>query len=238
MPNLPAPYVSPWREFGRNLRALAADVRLRLQELWRRNRDGDLPVPAFWPKDLSPYFWPLLLLFLLLLPLAGWRLLIAGTPEAPMSARTSAPAPELPEPNRIPTAPSETAAPSLPPAEPKPAPLLLETAAPIPLPTAPPPPQVPLDPLLKLLIDRGGSDHLLLAAEPDQARNHLLLRLHRSAWDALPRSSQHQQAEAWQRQSLDIGYDSLALVDADDRPLGRSARIGGGMILFMSEGAT
>lgn len=155
-----------------------------------------------------------------------------------MPARSSEPAPDLPEPNPIPTAPSETAAPSVPRAEPKQAPLPLETAASIPLLTPSPPPPVPLDPLLRLLMDDGGSDHLLLAAEPDQGRNHLLLRLDRSAWDALPRSSQHQQAEAWQRQSLDIGYDSLALVDADDRPLGRSARIGGGMILFMSEGGT
>ena len=30
--NLPAPYVSPWQEFGRNLQAMAADLRLRGQE--------------------------------------------------------------------------------------------------------------------------------------------------------------------------------------------------------------
>ena len=40
MPNLPAPYVSPWKEFARNLRALWADLGLRGQELWRRNREG------------------------------------------------------------------------------------------------------------------------------------------------------------------------------------------------------
>ena len=44
--NLPAPYVSPWQEFGRNLQAMAADLRLRGQELWRRNREGELSVPS------------------------------------------------------------------------------------------------------------------------------------------------------------------------------------------------
>ena len=65
--NLPAPYVSPWLEFGRNLKAMAADLRLRGQELWRRNREGELSVPGFWPRDLAPSFWPLLLVLLLLL---------------------------------------------------------------------------------------------------------------------------------------------------------------------------
>ena len=49
--NLPAPYVSPWQEFGRNLQAMAADLRLRGQELSRRNREGELSVPSF--KSLS-----------------------------------------------------------------------------------------------------------------------------------------------------------------------------------------
>ena len=71
--NLPAPYVSPWREFGRNLQAMAADLRLRFQELWRRNREGELSVPGFWPRDLAPSFWPLLLVLLLLFPVAGLR---------------------------------------------------------------------------------------------------------------------------------------------------------------------
>ena len=75
MPNLPAPYVSPWKELARNLRALWADLKLRIQELWRRNREGDLSVPGFWPTDLAPLFWPVLLaLFLALLISAGVQL--------------------------------------------------------------------------------------------------------------------------------------------------------------------
>ena len=73
MPNLPAPYVSPWREFARNLRSMAADLRLRLQEVWRRNREGDLSVPGFWPQGLAPWFWPVILVLML-----GLVLLLPG----------------------------------------------------------------------------------------------------------------------------------------------------------------
>ena len=56
--NLPAPYVSPWLEFSRNLQAVFADLQLRAQELWRRNGEGDLSVPGFWPRNLASIFWP------------------------------------------------------------------------------------------------------------------------------------------------------------------------------------
>ena len=79
MPNLPAPYVSPWRELGRILRAVPADLRLRVQTLWRRNREGDLPRPAAWPEDLAPLFWPLLLLVSVLLFTALTVLVVQGS---------------------------------------------------------------------------------------------------------------------------------------------------------------
>ena len=59
--DLPAPYVSPWSELGRTLNALVADLQLRAQELLRRNREGSLLLPGFWPQDLAPIFWPLVL---------------------------------------------------------------------------------------------------------------------------------------------------------------------------------
>ena len=34
---------------------------LKLRELVRRNREGDLSVPGFWPHSLAAFFWPLLL---------------------------------------------------------------------------------------------------------------------------------------------------------------------------------
>jgi hypothetical protein len=40
---------------------VAASVRLQARQLWRRNRQGDLSRPGFWPKDLAPLFWPLAL---------------------------------------------------------------------------------------------------------------------------------------------------------------------------------
>ena len=68
---LPAPYQSPWEALRRDLAAVVADLRLRAQETWRRNREGDLDVPAFWPRDLAPLFWPLVVSLALLLVGAG-----------------------------------------------------------------------------------------------------------------------------------------------------------------------
>ena len=57
--DLPASYRNPWEALAEDLRAVVADVRLRLQEFWRRNGEGDLWRPAWWPRDLAPLFWPL-----------------------------------------------------------------------------------------------------------------------------------------------------------------------------------
>ena len=62
---LPVPWSSPWKQLrqdlARDLPAVGSASLLRLRELWRRNREGDLSVPAFWPQALSAWFWPLLL---------------------------------------------------------------------------------------------------------------------------------------------------------------------------------
>ena len=76
---LPAPYQDPFSRLGEDLRAVVASLRLRLQELWRRNWQGDLARPGFWPRDLAPLYWPLLLscglILITLLPLQLARLL-------------------------------------------------------------------------------------------------------------------------------------------------------------------
>ena len=78
---LPAPYRNPWSALAEALRAVLADQRLALQRLWRRNREGELSVPGFWPRDLAPLFWPLLLALALALVLGlGSRLLGALRP--------------------------------------------------------------------------------------------------------------------------------------------------------------
>ena len=99
--NLPAPYRNPWRSLAEALSAVAADSRLRLQELWRRNGEGDLRRPGWWPLDLAPLFWPLLLAAALALLAAGFSLALprieqlrapAPSPSAASEARSESPA--------------------------------------------------------------------------------------------------------------------------------------------------
>lgn len=72
---LPAPYQDPLSRLGEDLRAVLASLRLRIQELWRRNWQGDLARPGFWPRDLAPLYWPLLLSCgLILIILLPWQL--------------------------------------------------------------------------------------------------------------------------------------------------------------------
>ena len=218
MPNLPAPYVSPWREFARNLRSMAADLRLRLQEIWRRNREGDLSVPGFWPQGLAPWFWPLILVLLL-----GLVVLLAGRftrnragdlpgvvvppvqSSEPLSASASASA-----------STPDSASSAEPPAQ---------TVA------EPPPAVPPLDPLLELLQEPDAASQLLVSARPDGQALQLVLELS-DRWSALPLAMRKQLAEDWQQRSSELGYEQLTLVDAADRLLGRSARVGVGMILY------
>ncbi len=130
---LPAPYRNPWSALAEALRAVLADQRLALQRLWRRNREGDLSVPGFWPRDLAPLFWPLLLALALALVLGlGSRLLGALRPlqtaQAPPPAGTAAPAERRPLPrNQAPARADATA-----PAAARPAPAL-ETPAALPV---------------------------------------------------------------------------------------------------------
>ncbi|MFN5162403.1 MAG: hypothetical protein ACK5IA_11080 [Cyanobacteriota bacterium] len=88
--DLPAPYEAPARLLARDLQAVLASGRLKLQELWRRNREGDLPAPRFWPPSLRALFWPLvgvaaLALVTALAPFA-WRALPSTPPAAPGSS--------------------------------------------------------------------------------------------------------------------------------------------------------
>jgi len=221
LPNLPAPYVSPWKDLARNLRALWADLRLRVQELWRRNREGDLSVPGFWPSDLAPLFWPLLLAASLALlvsagvQLNGMRVSSGATPAEPAGESVAEPVPmrELPAP--LP----------LPPEQPE-APVVIE---------APPPPAaLELDPLLDLFLDGSDPTGVLDAARPEPVVNRLVLQLS-DAWWQLSDDQRTALAERWQQRSSELGYSDLQLVNAQDRLLGRSAQVGVGMILFNND---
>tara|TARA_X000000950_G_scaffold155415_1_gene190534 strand:+ start:6872 stop:7462 length:591 start_codon:yes stop_codon:yes gene_type:complete len=190
---------------------MAADLRLRLQEVWRRNREGDLSVPGFWPQGLAPWFWPLLLVLLLglvlLLPGRFTRSLAGNPPPDPRAVPSS----------EIPSAPpSLTAPPVEPPAES----------------VAEKPPVVPsLDPLLELLLGPDAPSQLLVSARPDGQALQLVLELS-DRWSAVPQAMRKQLAEDWQQRSNELGYEQLRLVDAEDLLLGRSARVGVGMILY------
>ena len=242
MPNLPAPYVSPWKEFARNLRALWADVGLRGRELWRRNREGDLSVPAFWPRDLVPLFWPALLSFaVVLLAVAAVRLagLAAPSPQpaagtAPTATPSAGSPPTGSPPAQVP-AQEDDAAPRrlMPVAEiPAPEPVMAPALDPV-LPDPPEPPPLRIDPLLDLFLDGSAPEGVLLDARPVVEENRLVLRL-AEPWWGLSDGRRQDLAQAWHDRAVDLGYGALQLVDSDDRLIGRSARVGAGMILFNS----
>jgi hypothetical protein len=88
---LPAPYASPWKRLGEDGVALLAWLGLKARELWRRNREGLLPLPVFWPRRWPRVFWPLVLVALLVgLGAAGWAWL-ARFPEASAARITLSP---------------------------------------------------------------------------------------------------------------------------------------------------
>ena len=217
---LPVPWSSPWKQLrqdlARDLPAVGSASVLRLRELWRRNREGDLSVPGFWPQALSAWFWPLLLavaLSLLSLPL----LLGRGTTPAPAVVLEQ----PLPVEQQLQQAfePTPPAPQTLPAAEPE--------VDPLPLPAEP---LVSLDPLLALL-EEGSTADLIASIHPlpDQG----VLELTPSdGFATLTTSARQQQADHWLDLSRSIGYDNLQLVDATGKLVGRSAQVGEGMILW------
>ena len=274
MPNLPAPYVSPWRELGRNLRAALADLRLRLQRLWRRNREGDLPVPDAWPQDLAPWFWPLLLALSLVLTAALVALVVQGTglmgqkpqspaqgadpvvlidpipADGPRSSPTEADLLDGGE-DRI---PSDVVSPLIPPETDAFAVELVETEAETGTEAeavaeeSPDPPGIassvddahssverPADPLFQAMQSVAGSVDLVLETNAVVDLNRMVLIISSGQWTLLTKLERADLAAQWQDLVMDFGYGELRLVDQDDRPLGRSARVGEGMILFESE---
>lgn len=205
-PSLPAPYESPWGLLGRDLVAVAASLGLRLRELWRRNRQGDLSVPGFWPAALAPLFWPLLLALGLAVAVALPLSLIRAQPQPVGSSAPVSPA-------------ADTSAAIEP-----------QSAAPAARPEPPAPAVLELDPLLDLLAT-DDTDQLIGAARPDPAASRLTLELD-SRFAELSANRQAQLAQQWLARAEALGYDQLLLRDAAGQLLGRRARVGSGMILF------
>lgn len=212
---------------------MVADTGLRLRESLRRNGEGSLWRPRWWPVDLAPLFWPLLLALALaaLMALGVWlpRLRPAATEPAPPSAV----APALPTVSEPPAAEPPAAA-VLPEPAPEPAPeAALEPATDAESleaePLEPPPP----DPLV-LLLQRPGADGLIRRAVGDADASSLSLQL-APAFPALAAKEQQRRAELWQQWARDLGYDHLELRDSRAGLLGRDALVGDGMILLSSE---
>ena len=245
--SLPAPYQSPWAALREDIPAAVADLRLRVQELWRRNREGDLSTPGFWPTDLAPLFWPVVLALTVIVVALGVTQLTLSlqatddTPAPGIETIRTTPLPEArplradPEPaleaSQLPGQPmaqesdppslrSEEAAQPESPAEPEPS----------------PPPTLQVDPLLSLLAqadaDVSVPEGLLLAARPLPERNAAVLVLDAVLWEGLSPTSRQSSAELWWHMLDDQGYDAITLEDANHRLLARPARVGGGMIMF------
>ena len=259
---LPAPYRNPWRSLADDLRAVVADLRLRLQEVWRRNGEGSLWLPNAWPRDLAPLFWPLVLGAAVLVvvatgvkvttlmssapasqSLAPEPLALSASPERPQSQKPAAPGESPSQPPSaalLPDAPQQPAPFKQPSQVQQPSQLQQPSAAESasPLPQQAPQPAEP-DPLLSLVLGRetqAGSalindeKAVVLAADADRARNAVVITLG-SAWSDLPTAQRQTLAETWWERIEREGYSALMLRSESGLVLGRSARVGQGMVL-------
>ncbi|MGC6483454.1 MAG: hypothetical protein ACON4T_07820 [Synechococcus sp.] len=246
---LPAPYHNPWQLLQRDGVAVVADLRLRVQELWRRNRQGDLQVPAVWPRDLAPLFWPLLVGLVALLLVGAVVLMVRLSPLQPFHPPDPAVdrpvdravvVEQRPSSLDIGSDPSASLPPS--PDAPNDEPGVEPSVEnPVPeVPTAAPPASAvaaspdPLVVMLQQSADQSGAlsdaTKLVLAADLPLERNAVDLTLG-DAWWMLSHSRQQQLAELWLEHVQTAGYDALLLQSDQGEPWGHSARVGWGMVL-------
>lgn len=255
--DLPAPYVSPWSLLRQDLRAVIASLVLSLREALRRNREGSLPRPGFWPQPLALFFWPALLLLglacvvALVLVLTPLRMSWTGGGSAPGPALSPAPAaedaaaataletPPMAAPSAVTVAEPApvAAAPAGPAAVAEPSVTIPAAAEPQAVFTPPPVPAPSAELTLLARLIRPESEGLLLAAQADPAEFRLALVL-ADAFRSLPTARQQDLAEGWQEQAQQLGYEQLELLDQAGQCLARSARIGSGMILFTMASGT
>jgi len=253
--DLPAAYRNPWQSLRDDLVAVVADLRLRCQELWRRNSQGSLWRPSWWPSDLAPLFWPLVLGLAIALSAIG--IAAAATalrrvqPDVAASRSVVASADQdrgteqrLQPPADLPDEPSveagdgsadaitnggadatADAGADLPRPEPEDASSL--DAAP---PSESEMPKASVDPLAEL-VQRPAADGLLMGAHvlPDQVTLELQVS---AGFDRLPAAEQQRRAVQWQQWATDLGYDHLELRDSRAGLLARDALVGSGMIVL------
>ena len=235
-PNLPAPWQNPWGLLWRDLGAVLASLGLGLRELWRRNGEGSLWRPAFWPQGGAVLFWPFLAVALVVLLVLGGRPLLAARRPPPASAGTSRAATSVSPPSppessiASPSAPQamESEAPAT--AQPEPNSEEPEPGAQgpgtSPLSAPPPPP----DPLLQALAPDDPQGWIgATRANPGSSRLDLLMI---DRFRTLPEPQRLDLATQWQRRAESLGYEDLRLLDGQDRVLARRALVGSGMILL------
>lgn len=244
--DLPAPYVSPWSLLARDLGAVLASQRLAIWSLWRRNRQGLLPLPLFWPSSAAALFWPLLL-GLLLAALLLWSRL--PSPRMPSTA-VEQPAVEQIANEQIANEQLDGVGAAAGMSLPGPNGVQGEDPVTVPLPAAtsleddpdrsqdqgdgdgeeelPPPPPSHLDPFADR--DPGA---LLGDARVEEDSRLLVLVLPRG-WRGEPPEERQRLAQLWRDRALDLGYERLVLEDGEARQLAHSARVGSGMILLAS----
>jgi hypothetical protein len=237
--DLPAAYRNPWQNLRDALEAVFADTRLRCQELWRRNGQGSLWRPSWWPIDLAPLFWPLVLALVIVLgalgiaaapaalrrvaPVVGVSRSVVVPADENVSAELPLQQPEHEQEERFVEQGDLSADQPLPDQEITPS--LDAVSAP-----EPETPQASVDPLT-LLVQRPEADGLLIAAQvrPDQVT--LVLQVG-AGFDQLTAPEQQRRAVQWQQWAADLGYDHLELRDSRAGLLARDALVGSGMIVL------
>ena len=206
----PAPYEEPWGRLAFDLRAALASTGLRLRELARRNRQGELSVPGFWPPSLAWLFWPLLLALFMALVLA--LVTAVGPALVRRSESAAAPAQELVQSQPVQSQPAQQQ----------------------PVPPAPSPPEqappLAIDPLLALLAE-DDPQGCIASARPYPGQGRLELEL-APTFLALAGPLRQQQADQWLERSRELGYERLRLLDGSGALLAQAARVGSGMVLL------
>ena len=244
---LPAPYAPPWKRLGEDLVATLAWLGLKARELWRRNGEGSLPVPGFWPRRAVRLFWPLLLAVTLLGAVAVTTHLekrappaaSPQTPETPAKGEAGFPARTIPPPRDDPEPPAapeadlegdregkevvetghEPEAEEDVAAETEPEGGAPEEAAP-----------ADGDPLLQLW-NTEDREPLVETITTEPANATLTLQLN-DRFLELAAAERKDWAERWRMRADALGYSHLRLLDANQHLLGREAQVGSGMILL------